>query len=86
MNTIFGLFAQLNDAMSSSAQARSILTGNQPAWPMASPRSRRVRHVGLGRLIQHPPPVRADRTPSSGRVQQAYYRAHETRAMGAGVM
>ena len=78
MNTIFGLFAQLNETRSSSARARSVLIGDQPAWPMALPRSRRVRHVGLGRLVQHPRLSEPIGHVPPAKYEQAYYRAHGT--------
>jgi putative transposase len=42
-----------------------------PARPMALPRGRRVRHARVGRLVQQPPPPRADRQHAARRGRDA---------------
>jgi putative transposase len=45
--------------------------GDPPARPMALPRGRRVRHARVGRLVQQPPPPRADRQHAARRGRDA---------------
>ena len=40
-----------------------------PPWPLEGPRPDRVRHLGVGRLVQPPPAAGADRACPTGRVR-----------------
>ncbi len=44
--------------------------GDLATWTMANDRRRRVRDVGVGRLVQQPPPARAARLRAAGRIRR----------------
>jgi hypothetical protein len=57
--------------------------GDPPTRPLALPGGRRVRHPGVGGLVQQPPPPRADRQHPTRRAEARYYAQLEVSAMAA---